>query len=184
MLCKRILKENCTVYMIDSKDQKLDLENCSAIQKYERNNSVKVISMINEFFSKKDSGFKDIINNIEYMVDEYNIDYFVFGEGATSNNLYSPIIYNINNRKSKIDCILKVFYRENEGLNLMISFNEGSSGSIPGYDFYLHFKCNDYFKVRHLIEDYFKLDEDLEGEVKLLDDLYNKIKRARVNYYN
>lgn len=183
MKCKEITRSEEKVFIIDSNDSKLEVSDVNKLCKYESENSLEFSHMINEFLGERENKYINLIEDIESMIKKYNIDYFSYAECGGYPNDIIGIIQNINNRKSTIDCILKVFYNKKEKLKFMISFNKGSSGSVPGYEFYLHFGYESYSEIRCLIEEYFKLDDDSNGEIKLLDSLYAKIRRSIINYY-
>ncbi|MGL4571968.1 MAG: hypothetical protein ACRCVJ_12985 [Clostridium sp.] len=184
MFCKEIIRDYDKVFMVDSNDFKLEISNLDEVSKYEVNNRIELSVMLNDFLSKKEQSSISVLRDIEYMVKKYNIDYFAFGESADYANQYSKITYNTNNRKSYIDCTFSVFYNKNEELKFIVSFKKGSSGTIPGFDFNMHFNNFSYLSIKNLIEGYFKLDEDSTGEIKLLDELYSKVRNDIIRYYN
>ncbi|MBW9157810.1 hypothetical protein [Clostridium tagluense] len=94
MKCDDLIKENYKVYMIDDRGIKLDLENDLLIQKYEKANDVKVINMVSDFLNTHDEKFNNIILQIEKMVKEYSIDYFIYGNGTGGSKDALALMYN------------------------------------------------------------------------------------------
>ncbi|AKN32337.1 hypothetical protein Ccar_16290 [Clostridium carboxidivorans P7] len=187
MKCKNLIKENHNVYMIDGNNFKLDLENDSVMQKYEKVNSVNIINVVNNFLKTQDEHFNKIISSIEELVEKYGIDYFMFGEGKQVSIENLALIYNLKNRNSCVDCNLKVFYNDGRYSNdsrvsYMIEFSEGSSGDNYGFSFYRYFKYSEFYKIENMLEEYFSSDSDGIEDRKAINKCVNNIKN-RLDYY-
>lgn len=181
MECKELVKEECNVYMIDGKGFKLNLENDFTIQKYEKTNNIKVISMLNNFFNIQDPNFNIINSQIEELVETYHIDYYIYGEGKEVCKDSLAIIYNLKNRNSCVDCILKIFYNKDK-LSYMIQFSEGSSGGNFGFSFHRYFNNNNFFEIKELIEKYFSSDETGNNDREVITKCMDNVQRG-LNYY-
>ena len=188
MKCIKLLKENSTVFMLDSKSGILNLEDDRAIQKYEKTYNVNVQNMVNRYLGEKDVRFTEIINEIEKLVKKYNIDYFMYGDGKNVTEDSLALIYNLNNRNSYIDCSLKVFFSIDEPhkgidrIRYMINFFSGSTRSTYGFDLFKHFDYDDFHKIKDELELYFSSDESKEKDIKVIDNCCDNIKN-RIGYY-
>lgn len=189
MACRSLVKENHMVYMIDNKGEKVNLENDSEVSKYERSNKVKIVDIINEFLNDYDDTFNNIILEIEKLVQKYSIDYYMYGDGKGSSDRAIALIYNLKNRKSCIDCYLKVFYKFNgyigeEKISYMIDFSDGSSGAKMGYSFYRYFNEKSMWEVLNLLEKYFSSEDDGLGDRAAIDTCVNNVKGYLNKYYS
>lgn len=187
MKCYKLIKENNNVFMIDDNGLKLNLENDYDIQKYEKANSVDVLKLVNEFIGEKDSDFTDILTNIEKLVQKYNIDYYMFGEGKQVSRENLVLIYNLKNRNSCVDCILKVFFKDKSecvpSVNYMIEFSEGSSGDYFGFSFYKYFNQRNSYEIYNLLEEYFSSDSGNKDQM-VINKCISNVKKRMEYYYS
>ena len=184
MKCVEIYKENNSVYMVDSESDTIELTDYAELNKYENATRIQLLTMLNEFFERKDSENYTVLADIVAMAKDKNIDHYAYGEvGADKDTCI--IDYYLKNRESYLDCKLRVFYEKESSLRFMISFASGNSGSIPGFDYYLFFDKKAYnLRIKPIIEKYFSIVNDCDGELEILDGFYTAIKNAIFYYYN
>lgn len=186
--CNKLIKENNNVFMIDENGFKLNLENDFDIQKYEKANGIDVLNMVNKYISEKDSGFTNIITYIEKLVQKFNIDYYMFGDGKQVSRENLALIYNLKNRNSCVDCILKVFYEDKCGsvpsVNCMIEFSEGSSGDYFGFSFYKYFNQSNLYEIYNLLEEYFSSDSSGDKDQAVINRCISNVKNRMKYYYS
>jgi hypothetical protein len=188
MKCTKLIKENNNVFMLDENGFKLNLENDFDIQKYEKANSVDVLKIVNKYISEKNSDFTDIITNIEKLVQKYNIDYYMFGEGKQVSRENIALIYNLKNRDSCVDCILKVFYEDKcesvPSVKYMIEFSEGSSGDYFGFSFYKYLNQSNLYEIYNLLEEYFSSDSSGDKDQMVINKCISNVKNQMEYYYS
>lgn len=186
MYCSKLFKEENTVFMMDDKGTKLNLEDDRVVYKYEKVNDVEVKDMIAQYLGKD---FEKIIKEIEELVDKYNIDYFMCGEGKEVCQGSLALVYNINNRNSYIDCDLKVFVnldnncREADRIRYMIKFYAGSTGNNYGFDFYKYFTYDDFYIIKNELEKYFASKESESSDIGIINTCSSNISRRISSYY-
>ncbi|WP_426350685.1 hypothetical protein ACPWSR_05430 [Alloiococcus sp. CFN-8] len=171
----RLYIDNKNVYLQDDRGFILDLENHIEIQKYEKRNSLTLNSVINELIIKHEPMFKAVIEDIEDMVKEYNIDYYIYGDvsGVMGDRL--AIIYYLNNRKSCMDGMLKLFFGGKQRIEYMISFFEDSRDRRMGFEFYKYFDLSRYFAVIPILEKYFSIENDGVKDRDLIAEFISNI---------
>lgn len=188
MKCENLIKKDCTVFLEDQNGNLLDIGNDSLIQRYERANNVIVKDMVNEFLAKQDKGFPEIFEDIEKMVEKYDIDYFMYGEGKEVCDGSLALVYILKNRKAYMDCQLKVFYNYTydniDKISYMIDFSSGSSGNTYGFSFYKHFDSSRFFSVKNMLEEYFACKDNFSDETKLVEMCSSSIISRIKQYYS
>ena len=182
MKCKKINKENNGVFMVDSQGNTVELTDNNQLCKYENNNRVQLLNMLNDFFESEDSKNHQVLADIVRLAREKNIDHYAYGEVSDHSDT-CLIDYSMNNRQALIDCRIRIFYKEQEDLSFMIMFGRGTTGSIPGFEYYLTFDHKNYTNdIRPLIEKYFSLINDAKQEIELLNYFRTKVE-DRIYYY-
>lgn len=181
MECKEIIKKDFNVYLIDSNNNQLNLSNDRDISKYEKNNKVDIIKMVDDFLEEQDNGFLSMITDIEEMVQLYHIDYFILGEGIEVSYDNLAIMYNLKNRNSYVDCALKIFYNKDERfsskLKYMLDFSQGANGQNFGYSIYRYFTKDEFYIIKNMLEDYFQDEKKGDKTKKVINDCMKNIQR-------
>ena len=183
MKCKKIFKEDNKVYMIDSNKTKLELTDLFKVSRYEGQNNVNIKEILNQFFKAENKQGYGVLEDLEKLVVKYRIDSYSYAETGCYDVDKSMLIYIIKNRKSILDCQLKVFYSENYELEFIVEFSRGASGDIPGISLFKFFREDRYIFIRPLIEKYFMLNDNGAGEIELIKNLYSNIEYDINKYY-
>lgn len=181
--CKKILKEDNKVYIIDSEETKLDLTNISEVNKYESRYRVNVKDILNQFFKSESIKGYGVLEDLEKLIDEYKIDSFVCADMGVYDPNINMIVYTIKNREAYLDCQLKVFYSENKELEFIVEFSIGAAGIVSGISLFKCFKEEQYVFIRPLIKKYFMLNNDGVGEIEIIKNLYSDIEESINRYY-
>ena len=184
MKCQKIYKENNGVFMIDYQNNTVELTDNTQLHKYENNNHVQLLKMLNDFFESKDSKNHKVLVDIIQLAREKNIDHYAHGELSDDSDT-CLIDYFMNNREALIDCRVRIFYKEQYDLSFMILFGRGTTGSIPGFEYYLKFDHKNYTTdIKPLIEKYFSLINDANQEIEFLNYFRTKIDDRICYYYS
>lgn len=189
MRCEKLLKKNNIAFMLDDKEEMLNLEDYIKIQKYERCHNTNVKDMINKYLGEQDSNFTKIISEIENLAKKYNVDYFMYGDGKNVSGGNLALVYNLNNRNSYIDCTLKIFFsiektshHSIDRIKYMIEFSAGSNGNTYGFEFFKYFTWDSFYEIKHKLESYFSGDDDRVKDIEVIEECFNNVKN-RINYY-
>jgi hypothetical protein len=187
----KITKNNSDVFIRDNSNHDICIDGGYDMQKYEKENNVKMEDMLIDFLSEKDEnyskkGFNKIIKDVKEMVDANNIDYFAIGDVSGEPENTICIMFNLNNRLSTIDCELRVFnssYRDKDEVEIQISFSQGA-GSQYGYNFFKYFNYQSYMTyIKPILKKYFESREDEKVEKELIQYFATDIIKNIEYYY-
>ncbi len=183
MKCQKIYKKNNSVFMIDSRENTVELTDNTQLNEYENKNSVQLLPMLNNFFEREDNKNHKVLVDVVRLAREKNIDHFAYGEVGGPDIDTCILEYCLNNRESFMHCNLRVFYKERSNLSFIISFGSGTSGTVPGFEYYLKFDHKNYTAdIKPLIEKYFSLFSEANQEIEFLNYFRTKVEN-RIRYY-
>ena len=80
MKCQKIYKKNNSVFMIDSRENTVELTDNTQLNEYENKNSVQLLPMLNNFFEREDNKNHKVLVDVVRLAREKNIDHFAYGE--------------------------------------------------------------------------------------------------------
>lgn len=170
-------KDNDNVFIMDNDNFELNLGDKMELTLYDKTNKAEVNNMIINYLSNIDNSspvikkrFESIIKDIESIIKQTPIaEGKVLGEDDDT----ICIVFNLNNSYSRMNCELRVFYKNYKNRNrleLMIIFSKGS-GFNYGYNFFKYFDYEKYRKdIKSTLTKYreIKTEEDDKELISLI----------------